>query len=51
MNKVALIGASGFVGSAILNELLNRGYHVEALVNHPEKMKRVLNRRSKALTT
>lgn len=37
--KVALIGASGFVGSAILNELLNRGYQVEALVNHPEKNK------------
>ena len=37
--KVALIGASGFVGSAILNELLNRGFQVEALVNHPEKIK------------
>lgn len=40
MNKnVALIGASGFVGSAILRELLDRGYQVEALVNHPEKIK------------
>ena len=37
--KVALIGASGFVGSAILNELLNRGYQVEALVNHPDKIR------------
>lgn len=37
--KVALIGASGFVGSAILRELLDRGYVVEALVNHPEKIK------------
>lgn len=37
--KTALIGASGFVGSAILNELLHRGYHVEALVHHPEKIK------------
>lgn len=37
--KVALIGASGFVGSAILRELLDRGYEVEALVNHPEKIK------------
>lgn len=36
--KVALIGASGFVGSAILNELLNRGYQVEALVRNPEKV-------------
>lgn len=41
MKKVALIGASGFVGSAILNELLNRGYEVEALVNHPEKIKTI----------
>ena len=39
MNKVALIGATGFVGSAILNELLSRGYQVEALVRDPEKMK------------
>ncbi len=37
--KVALIGASGFVGSAILRELLDRGYQVEALVHNPEKMK------------
>ncbi len=37
--KVALIGASGFVGSAILNELLNRGYQVEALVHNPDKIK------------
>ena len=40
--KVALVGASGFVGSAILTELLNRGYQVEALVKKPEKIK-VLN--------
>lgn len=39
MKKVALIGASGFVGSAILHELLDRGYDVVALVNHPEKIK------------
>ncbi len=37
--KVALIGASGFVGSAILRELLDRGYQVEALVHNPDKMK------------
>lgn len=36
--KVALIGASGFVGSAILNELLNRGYQVDALAHNPEKI-------------
>lgn len=36
--KIALIGASGFVGSAILNELLDRGYHVLALVRNPDKI-------------
>lgn len=39
MKKTALIGASGFVGSAILNELLSRGYQVEALVRNPDKVK------------
>lgn len=38
MKKTALIGASGFVGSAILNELLSRGYNVEALVRNPGKI-------------
>ncbi len=36
--KVALIGASGFVGSAILNEALNRGHQVTAIVRNPEKI-------------
>ncbi|MEG0447218.1 MAG: NAD(P)H-binding protein [Comamonas sp.] len=35
--KVALIGATGFVGAAVLQELLNRGHEVVALVRHPEK--------------
>ena len=39
MKKTALIGASGFVGSAILNELLSRGYQVEALVRNPDNVK------------
>lgn len=39
MKKTALIGASGFVGSAILNELLTRGYQVEALVHNPDNVK------------
>lgn len=38
MKNVALIGASGFVGNAILNELLNRGHKVTAIVRHPEKV-------------
>ena len=38
MENVILIGASGFVGSAILNEALNRGHRVTAVVPHPEKI-------------
>ena len=38
MENVILIGASGFVGSAILNEALNRGHLVTAVVPHPEKI-------------
>lgn len=38
MKNVVLIGASGFVGSAILNELLNRGHRVTAIVRNPEKI-------------
>jgi len=38
MKKVALIGASGFVGSAILDELTARGHEVTAIVRHPEKV-------------
>lgn len=37
--KVALIGASGFVGSAILNELVGRGHQVTAIVRSPERVK------------
>ena len=35
--KVALIGATGFVGSKILAEALERGHHVTAIVRNPEK--------------
>jgi uncharacterized protein len=37
--KIALIGATGFVGSTILQEALNRGHEVTAIVRHPEKVK------------
>jgi putative NADH-flavin reductase len=37
--KVALIGASGFVGSCILNELLNRGHQVTGIVRDVNKVK------------
>lgn len=36
--KVALIGATGFVGAALLDELLSRGHEVTALARHPEKL-------------
>ncbi|BAN50783.1 NAD(P)-dependent oxidoreductase [Metapseudomonas resinovorans] len=36
--KIALIGASGFVGSAVLGEALQRGHAVTAIVRHPEKL-------------
>lgn len=39
MKKILLIGASGFIGSAILNEALNRGIQVTAVVRNPEKIK------------
>ena len=39
VRKIVLIGASGFVGSALLNEALNRGFEVTAVVRHPEKIK------------
>lgn len=38
LKKIVLIGASGFVGSAILKEALNRDFEVTAVVRHPEKI-------------
>ncbi len=36
--KIALIGATGFVGTAVLAELLQRGHQVTALVRNPAKL-------------
>lgn len=36
--NVALIGATGFVGTAVLTELLTRGHTVTAIVRHPGKL-------------
>jgi hypothetical protein len=36
--KVAIIGASGFVGSALLKEAAARGHEVTALVSNPSKV-------------
>jgi putative NADH-flavin reductase len=34
--KIALIGATGFVGSAILNELANRNHEITAIARNPK---------------
>ena len=36
--RIALLGATGFVGTAILNEALDRGHFVTAIVRHPETL-------------
>jgi putative NADH-flavin reductase len=36
--NIALIGASGFIGSALRQEALARGHNVTALVSQPEKL-------------
>jgi putative NADH-flavin reductase len=37
--KIVIVGASGFVGSAILREALDRGHQVTAIVREPGKLK------------
>ena len=36
--KISLIGATGFVGNAILNELLERNYQVNAISRNADKL-------------
>ncbi|HEV7325542.1 MAG TPA: NAD(P)-dependent oxidoreductase [Bosea sp. (in: a-proteobacteria)] len=36
--KIALIGATGFIGSRLLAELTGRGHQVTAIVRNPEKV-------------
>ncbi|MGO4212147.1 NAD(P)-dependent oxidoreductase [Terriglobus sp. 2YAB30_2] len=38
--KITLYGASGMIGSRILNELMSRGHNVIAVVRSPSKIKR-----------
>ena len=47
--KIALIGATGFVGTAVVAELLQRGHHVTALVRNPAKLAPQANLTAKAL--
>ncbi|ESU20655.1 NAD-dependent epimerase/dehydratase [Flavobacterium cauense R2A-7] len=39
--KVAIIGATGFVGSNILNEIVNRNHEVTAIVRNPKTSEKV----------
>ena len=41
--NIALIGASGFIGSALREELLARGHRVTAIVTRPEKLAAAAN--------
>ena len=36
--NIAIIGASGFVGSALLKEAIRRGHTITAIARHPEKI-------------
>jgi putative NADH-flavin reductase len=38
MTKIALVGASGNIGSRILEEALRRGHSVTGIARHPEKI-------------
>lgn len=40
--KVALIGATGYVGSRMMIEALQRGHEVTAIARHPERLPQVL---------
>ena len=43
MSKIALIGATGFVGAAILKEAVSRGHSVTALVRNTDKVAKLDN--------
>lgn len=49
MKKVAVIGATGFVGTQIVNELANRGYKVEAVVRDASKVQQNENVSAKSV--
>ena len=38
--RIVLLGATGFVGSALLVEALHRGHKVTAIVRHPKKLEK-----------
>ncbi|MCV2349652.1 NAD(P)-dependent oxidoreductase [Paucibacter sp. Y2R2-4] len=47
--KIALIGATGFIGSQLLQEAVQRGHQVTALVQHPEKVPALPGVRAQAI--
>ena len=49
MKKVAVIGATGFVGTQVVNELANRGYSVEAIVRDISKVSENANVTAKSV--
>lgn len=49
MKKVAVIGATGFVGTQVVNELTNRGYKVEAIVRDASKVQQNENVSAKSV--
>jgi len=49
MKKVAVIGATGFVGTQVVKELSNRGYEVEAIVRDASKVQQNDNVKAKSV--
>ncbi|SMP29370.1 NAD(P)-dependent oxidoreductase [Chryseobacterium profundimaris] len=49
MKKVAVIGATGFVGTQLVKELSNRGYEVEAIVRDTSKVQQNEKIKSKSV--
>ncbi len=49
MKKVAVIGATGFVGTQVVNELATRGYKVEAIVRDASKVQQNENVTAKSV--
>ena len=47
--KIALIGATGFVGTPLVAELLQRGHHVTALARNPSRLAAQANLTAKPL--
>ncbi len=47
--KIAVIGATGFVGRQLVNELISRGYEVDAIARHPEQLETHVNLYPKAV--